>query len=197
MATVIADPSKSDSAPPDDVLYEVVDGLIVELPPMGTYHQIVLTILASALEYHARTNGLGRAVAELLFDFTEQLGRKRRPDVAFVAEETWPRSLPIGETDGWQTIPDLAVEITSPTNSFHEITEKISEYFAVGSKQVWVVNPSQRNVYIYDSPASVRILQLGDTLTAETLLPGFEITLHDLFETDGAGRRDEPATNGN
>ena len=100
----------------------------------------------------------------------------------------------VDEDGCWNIVPDLAVEITSPTNSFHEITEKISEYFEVGSKQVWVVNPSQRNVYVYESETTVRILQLGDTLTAETLLPGFEITLHDLFETDGAGRRDEQPT---
>jgi len=194
MATVIADPTKADTALPDDALYEVVDGVIVEHGPMGTYQELIAGVLFAALFTYGRTSGRGRATVETLFDLTQQIGRKRRPDVAFVLTETRSLSEPVDEDGCWNIVPDLAVEITSPTNSFHEITEKISEYFEVGSKQVWVVNPSQRNVYVYESETTVRILQLGDTLTAETLLPGFEITLHDLFETDGAGRRDEQPT---
>jgi len=178
------------TAPSGDVLYEVVDGQIVEMEPMGTYHQIVVGFLFFSLESYVRQNRLGRAVVELLFDFTEQLGRKCRPDLAFVSEETWPRSRSIDESDGWQVVPDLAVEIVSPSNSWNEITGKMEEYFQVGSKQVWVICPAQFKVYVYGSSTSVSILQLGDSLTSETLLPGFSVTLHELFETDGAGRRD-------
>ena len=40
--------------PPGDVLYEVVDGRIVELPPMGAYESDIANFLAELLNEHAR-----------------------------------------------------------------------------------------------------------------------------------------------
>ena len=46
-------------------------------------------------------------------------------------------------------MPDLAIEIVSPTNTADEVAEKLEEYFRVGVRSVWVVYPRQRKVYTY------------------------------------------------
>jgi hypothetical protein len=47
-------------------------------------------------------------------------------------------------------------------------------------------DPGSSKVYVYDSPTTVRILQLGEDLDGSSLLPGFRLPLADLF-----GQEDE------
>jgi Uma2 family endonuclease len=69
----------------DDLLYEVVDGQVVELAPMGAYEVWLASALTEYLRSFARQHQLGEAVQEMLFDLGPTLQRKRRPDVAFVS----------------------------------------------------------------------------------------------------------------
>jgi Uma2 family endonuclease len=78
-------------------------------------------------------------------------------------------------------VPDLAVEILSPSNTSTDITRKIRDYFKAGSTLVWVAYPETREVYVYTSPKDVRILDGEDSLDGGTLLPGFLLSLRDLF----------------
>jgi Uma2 family endonuclease len=62
------------------------------------------------------------------------------------------------------------------------MVDKISEYFRVGVECVWVVLPSQEQVYIYESPSRVRILTRADALHGEPVLPHFRLSLTALFD---------------
>ena len=53
--------------------------------------------------------------------------------------------------------------------------------------QVWVIYPGTSKIYVYDSPTRVRILQLGDELDGEGVIPGFRVPLSTLF-----GRKKKP-----
>ena len=78
-------------------------------------------------------------------------------------------------------MPDLAVEITSPSNTADDEMQKLDEYFRAGTRAVWQFYPGQNRVYVYDSPTTVRILQAGDTLDGGTVLPGFRLPLAELW----------------
>jgi Uma2 family endonuclease len=126
----------------------------------------------------------------MLFDLTVATGRKRRPDVAFVSFDRWPLTHRIPRTDAWEVVPNLAVEVVSRTDSVDSIVDKIAEYFHAGVNRVWVVFPSQEQVYVYDSPTSVRILTRTDELSGDPILPNFRLPLVELFEETEAV--DEP-----
>src|SRR5262245_35037567 len=96
----------------DEPLYEVVNGQRVELQPMGAYSGSLASILDQLLGPFVRRDRLGRVVVEVLFGLMP-IGKKRRPDVAYVSYERWPRNKPVPETDAWDVIPDLAVEVSS------------------------------------------------------------------------------------
>jgi Uma2 family endonuclease len=87
MATAVM---TSATAIDNDTHYEVVNGEVVELPPMGIYETWIASILHAHLHMFAAKE-LGRAVMQPLFDFTKIVGNKRRPDVAFVSYQRWPR----------------------------------------------------------------------------------------------------------
>jgi Uma2 family endonuclease len=166
----------------DDVLYEVIDGKAVELAPMGAYDVWLASELTEYLKSFARQHQLGRAVQEMLFDLGPTLQRKRRPDVAFVSYDRWPRQQRVPRTEAWEVVPNLAVEVVSPTDRVDDLMDKIGEYFRAGVECVWVVLPAQQQVHVYESPTSVRIFSRADTLRGEPLLPHFQLQLAALFD---------------
>ncbi len=119
---------------------------------------------------------------ELLFDFTAMVKRKRRPDVAFVSYERWPRQRPVPHAEAWEVVPNLVVEVISPSDKGNDILDKVAEYFRIGVECVWVIFISQEQVYIYESPTQVRILTRADELYGEPVLPHFRLPLASLFE---------------
>ena len=129
---------------------------------MGARESILASFLQDLMGPVARASRLGRVVTETLFWIDRASKLKRRPDVAFVSAKRWPMKRPVPGTEAWDVIPDLTVEVISESNSANAVARKIEEYFKAGVSQVWVIYPSTSKIYVYDSPARVRILQLGD-----------------------------------
>jgi Uma2 family endonuclease len=170
-----------------DKHYEVIDGQIVEEPPLGAHETWIASRLDQSLGYHATINRMGRVATEMLFVIDRGRSLRRRPDVAFVSRERWALNIQIPRENAWDVVPDLAVEITSPTDMIDDLMDKLEEYFRAGVRLAWVIYPKHRKVYVYDSPTSVRILQVGDELDGGAVLPGFRMTLATLFEVQEDG----------
>jgi Uma2 family endonuclease len=185
MATDIAleqSPDAAESPPQDpDALYEIVDGVRVELPPMSTYSNEIASRVFRKMSNVAEQNGAGSVKMEDLFILDEAERLRRRPDVAFVSIERWPLDRELPAEGDWTVVPDLCVEVTSPHDLFDDVSRKLQEYFRYGVKQVWIVWPPERQVHVYDSLNSRRILNDEDMLSGGELLPGFEMSLAELF----------------
>jgi Uma2 family endonuclease len=169
----------------DDELYEVVDGQRIEKPPMSAYSVRIGSRLFRKLGTFADDGGLGETVGEMLFrlPLPGEIHRNRRPDVAYVSFARWPSDRPMPpKENAWDVVPDLAVEVISPSDFAAASLHKVLEYFHAGVGLVWVVYPEERQVYVYDSPTQIRILTPNDTLDGGTVLPGFRLRLDRLFD---------------
>jgi Uma2 family endonuclease len=175
------------SAPPilsiaDDELYEIIDGKRVGLPPMGIQAAWIASLLVQYLGPFGLAQNLGRTVGEGLFRLPLPIDRNRRPDVAFVAYDRWAKGRPLPESDNaWDVLPNLAVEVISPTDLAEEVQVKVGEYFQAGVTWVWVVYPRTRQLHVYESPSSIRVLSRTDELDGGKVLPGFRLMLTELF----------------
>jgi Uma2 family endonuclease len=186
MATVASDYLKGLAVENEpDGPYEVVGGRIVE-KSMGAYECWLAAVLFGSLDPYNNSNPIGRVVQEMIFDLRPQFDRERRPDVAFVSFERWGQHQGIPRARSWAVIPDLAVEIVSLTNSADGVAEKLEEYFKVGVRQVWVVYPGQCKVYVYRSTTTIQVLSPGDELDGGDVLPGFRVSVRDLFAKAGS-----------
>ena len=165
-----------------DGLYEVVDGRAVEKPSMGAYDYELASVLQDILSPFARSRGLGRVLTEMMFDLSPAVDRQRRPDVSFASAAKWPLSRRAPKTAAWAIVPELAIEIVSPTNPATEVIGKVQEYFTAGVKLVWFVYPDQEQVYAYESPTRIAVLARGDELDGKAVLPGFRLPVIDLFD---------------
>jgi Uma2 family endonuclease len=71
--------------------------------------------------------------------------------------------------------PELIIEIMSPDDRWHDVNDKLTEYFDVGVQVVWVADPQRRQVHVYRSLTEIEILGLRNTLVGGEVLPGFPI----------------------
>lgn len=161
------------------VTCELVDGTLVE-KAVGIRESLLAMRLATYLNNYLATHRLGLVAGP---DGTLRLmaGLVRAPDVSYFSWETidadeFPdKALP-------DLSPDLAVEIISKGNTKKEIARKIGEYFAHGTRLVWVFWPKKHSVEVYTSPNEKHLLSPDDILDGGELLPGFTLDIADFFD---------------
>jgi Uma2 family endonuclease len=180
--TLTAVPEAAPPLPDAEALYEVIDGQRKELPPMGAHEVNIASVLIGFLVPFVRANNLGRAVGEMLFNLAP-ISKQRRPDVAFVSYQRWQKAVPVPHTNAWDVVPELAVEVVSPTDAMVEVVTKVREYFQVGVQLVWLVLPEERLVYVYTSRTQIHVLTDADVLDGGTAVPGFQFPVAELFES--------------
>jgi len=182
MATLTARAIPAVELPDDEPLYEIIDGRKVELPPTSSYAVQIANKLAFRLNRFAEQQHLGDAWVENLFNLRLSLDRNRRPDVAFVSYVRWPSERPQPtEGDVWDVVPDLMVEVVSPSDRAEELQTKIREYFDAGASQVWIIYPRERIAQILESRTRITVVTDTENLTGGDVLPGFSVSLASLF----------------
>ena len=163
---------------PDRRFCELVHGVLVE-KPMGTQEAIYAGLLLHYLWAYLDRNNLGLAAGA---DGTVRLwrGRVRIPDVMFIPWERIPgEELPKEAITS--IVPDLAVEVLSPSNTTAEMDLKREEYFAAGVRLVWIIDPPTATAEAYTSPTNMTPIGKSGTLDGGDVLPGFKLPLRKLF----------------
>lgn len=167
-------------------LCELVDGILVEkaLRYQKSYLALLLGrvlgnfVAAKDLGIILGADGLTRLAAGLV----------RIPDISFIPWERHPdRKVP--SLAFVPFAPALAVEVLSPSNTPQEMSRKLTDYFSTGVRLVWFVDPRARTVEVFTGPGQSVVLNEGDTLDGGEVLPGFAVTLAELFS--GLGTKAE------
>ena len=74
----------------------------------------------------------------------------------------------------------IAIEILDPTHSPSGTTRKIGTYFEAGTQEVWLIDPADGMVELWNTPRFP--LQLtDDDVISSIFLPGFSLPLPELF----------------
>jgi len=173
----------------DEALYELIHGQRVELVPMSVRAVTIANRLTSVLNAFAKPIDLGEAFMEMLIvvPVPDDEERNRRPDVCFVSSTRLAASSPEDpDAAAWDVVPDVVVEVTSPSDRAEEQRRKVVEYFQLGVRSVWVVYPKLGLIDVYETPANCRVFGPGDVLTGDPVLPGFELRLAELFRPIGS-----------
>lgn len=161
---------------------ELSNGVLLEMPLNGGKHGVITFNIAIYIYNFVKSNDLGIITAAgtgyILHNAINGRDTVRAPDAAFVSNA---RLEPFGIVDGYAPFaPDLAVEVVSPNDQAEEIAVKVEEYLRYGTRLVWVLYPKTRTVFVH-RPDSVQKLKESDTLDGEDVLPGFSISVRDIF----------------
>ena len=77
--------------------------------------------------------------------------------------------------------PVLAVEITSPSDRNDDVLDKMQEYIDTGVKLVWKVEPALGMVTVLRPDAEPEELNVNGYLDGGSHLPGFRISVAEIF----------------
>jgi Uma2 family endonuclease len=167
-----------------DRLFELIDGVLVE-KTMSSYESYLAMAIGTHLNMFVQPRKLGVVMGAdgMLKIMPDMI---RIPDVCFIAKEKLPGKfspqIPVSSL-----IPDLAVEVLSTNNTRQEMEEKLDDYFEVGVREVWYVDPQLKQVRVYEARTSLRELTESDTLDSQVALPGFSLSLKELFADPVSG----------
>lgn len=108
-------------------------------------------------------------------------GANRSPDASWVAKERW-ETLTQEQRQGFIPLcPDFVVELRSKTDSLKKLQQKMQEYQENGATLGWLIDPQNQRVEIYRPGQGVEILHNPATLSGESTLPGFTLSLKRIF----------------
>ena len=162
--------------------YELINGELEKTMSPGLPHGRIGARLLVALGNFVWDYGLGDVfAAETGFQLTFDPDTVLAPDVSFVSKE---RMEQLGQTERYfPGAPDLVVEVLSPSDRPSKVNKKTLRWLGYGAKQVWIVDPKKKTVTIYRSPADATTFCGSDELEAQDLLPGFRLSLDNIFST--------------
>jgi Uma2 family endonuclease len=160
---------------------QLIDGEVVMNEPTRMHGHAQKTIIV-ALELWTR-GGPGRGVVCVPLDVRLNERNVYGPDVVWYCDERAPG---LADKPPYP-MPDLAVEVRSPSSWRRDVDVKKPNYEQHGAVELWLVDTQTRVVFVYgrSAPDMPRFdvaaeLTIGETLTSP-LLPGFELAVGAIF----------------
>ncbi len=166
----------------DGKRYELIEGEIIEMVRPGLLHGRLATRLGRYLDEFAEENELGIVTTDTGYRPPGSRSTVLGPDVAFIFHERVAQP----NSEKWVPVmPDLAVEIKSPSNTMAELRRKAEIYLENGAQLVWIVMPPKHSVEVCRLGANDEIqsaiIGMDGSLSGEDVLPGFRLELAALF----------------
>lgn len=154
--------------------WELLNGELIPVScPTPRHQDIVLAIQIGLRSFFAKSKL--QAISYQDVEFAMSADDRVRPDLAVLLgyKAGLDRDrIPI------RGVPDLAIEVISPSERTAESNAKMRDYLAHGAAEVWQVYPKTQTVEIH-RPESDRTVSGGAIVT--DLLPGFTLPLDDVF----------------
>ncbi len=169
----------------EDRYFYLIDGELHEDPMTNRTHARLAIRIGRYLDIYAEETGLGEAHVEGSHRPADGSETLLQPDVSFTRFEHLADS-PLASYI--RTMPDLAVEIKSPSNTMFQLRRKAETYLRHGSEIVWLVLPEQRAVEEWqmgdEERMQQKLIERDDKLDGGAALPGFTLELSLLFPLD-------------
>lgn len=131
---------------PEDQRFELIDGVLYDMPTPTTIHQSILGRIYAHLLYHIDAKG-GQCIP-LVSPVDVQLDCDDKtmvePDVIIVCDsDKIIRRCVYGA-------PDFVMEVLSKSTKKKDMFIKLNKYLNAGVREYWMVDPDKKTVMIYD-----------------------------------------------
>jgi Uma2 family endonuclease len=166
--------------PDDGKRYQLIDGELYVTPSPNRAHQRAVGNLHILLRERIEKAGLGEvylAPFDVVFDQMDVV----QPDLLVVGIER----LAIITEANVGGIPDIAIEVLSPSNKRFDREKKLQLYRRVGVPELWYFDPADRSAEVFHADAEGRCVLTaklsGNDAIASTAFPGLSVTLDEVF----------------
>ncbi len=161
-----------------DGQWELIHGELTEVTPASSLSSRIGGRFYAQFVLQLEDKGLGWAYpADAGFILFDDRSTVRSPDAAFVSGTR----LPVEPKGFVPVAPDLVVEVLSPSDRMADALSKVAMYLDAGVALVWLVNPEQRSVTIFQPDRSIDIVHGDAILCGGAIVPGLRISLDSIF----------------
>ncbi len=159
--------------------FELERGKVIEMPPPTKAHGFVCGNAARILGGYALQSRRGYICTNDAGVLIERdPDTIRGPDVSFSTDE---QTLDTMDRKYSLTLPVLIVEVRSPSDTEKRILRRLEQYMRVRIPMVWLVNPEERIVTVYQPGEIHRTLDEQDELSGNAVLPDFRCRVAEFF----------------
>lgn len=152
------------------------------MPVPRPYHGFICGRVFRYLDRYSDDNQSGTVFSNDSGVITErEPDTVRGADISYYSFARLPAER-IAHEEYYEVVPELVVEVRSPTDRWQKILQKVSEYLSAGVSVVIVFDPSNNSANVYRDEGSPETFGPNDTLTIPDLLPGFSVTIARFFE---------------
>jgi Uma2 family endonuclease len=159
--------------------YQLIEGDLFMAPAPNRFHQDVSRNLLIILAHYLNDHPIG-TIYHAPFDVYLDDVNVVQPDLTYVSNE----NAEILTEDGVHGAPDLVIEILSPKTAHLDTKSKRVVYARSGVKELWIVEPTMRQVHVYDlvnqPDKAIRIVDENETLISSRF-PDLAINVGDVF----------------
>lgn len=148
-------------------------------PPAEAPHGVVQSNLNRLLILHSADRKLGRVFLDVGYELMALPRTVRSPDLSVVRTGRLPTPIRRGFI---KVVPDLVVEVLSPSDRAGKLREKLADYRSAGVPLIWVIDPKKRNVRVISAGAAERTIDSDGMLDGGSVIPGFTCRVAELFE---------------
>jgi Uma2 family endonuclease len=166
--------------PDDGKRYQLIDGELYVTPSPNRAHQRAVGNLHILLRERIEREGLGEvylAPFDVVFDQMNVV----QPDLIVVGNER----VAIITDANVEGVPDIAIEVLSPTNKRFDREMKLQLYGRVGVPEFWYFDPADRTAEIFHADAEGRCVLTaklsGNEAIGSAVFPGLSLTLDEVF----------------
>lgn len=168
-----------------DDFFEYIDGFVYMSPSPTTNHQRIAGRLQLAFGNYLKGNPCEVFPAPYDIELDEESEEDTRakiviPDISIICDKS-------GFTETrYVGVPDLIVEILSPSNQSHDLVTKFNLYMKYGVKEYWIVNPMLHTITVY-ALNDEKMYEQHDMKTetgavTSKLFAGLSVDLTNLFQ---------------
>lgn len=111
-------------------------------------------------------------------------GAIRSPDASWMKYSRLASLTPEQKRNYIPLCPDFVIELCSPLDVLNELHNKMIEYINNGALLGWLIDPEEKNVYIFRPGKEIKYLHNADSISGEDILPGFVLNLQEIWEVN-------------
>jgi len=163
----------------EEVRCEIIANELFMSPAPNTEHQEVSGEIEFLLRTFCKKNKLGK-IFDAPFDVIIDENNVVQPDLLFISNENLPKLT----KRGFEGVPDLVVEIISPSTFYRDSVEKKDFYEQIGVSEYWLIEPANQVIEVFtlkNGKYQIFSLVVEKGVAKSKILQGFEVNSEEIF----------------
>ena len=166
--------------PPDSGNYQLIHGEIISMTSPSSKHQKCIVNLTFLIQSYLLNKPIGKLFIAPM-DVILEAGEVYQPDLLFISGS---RDYIIEESK-INGVPDLIIEVLSPSNAYYDLVIKKKVYEVCEVMEYWIVDPIQKSLDLYILSGNKfhlrqQLEKIGNVSTE--ILSGIDLDIEKVFK---------------